>query len=152
MKMQPKVRLYQRVQYAGSLFRTEQSQARIKHDDSIIRADYISLGQSGRRSVKRAYGRVTRIILHEAYPGGPTRVIFEGRWFESMGTCNVAGTALVRWNDNYHMNSSARFAFIESCYPRPLAMWPHDPLDQLPQENVRKTWFDIIDRNQDEEA
>ena len=57
---------------------------------------------------------------------------------------------MVKRNPDLVFNHSSKFVCIANCYPRPVAIWPHDPLDDLDQGDERKTWFDVIDRNQDE--
>ena len=104
----------------------------------------------GGDEVRQAFARITRLISHEAYPGGPTRIIVEGTWYEFMGTCPIAQTPLVKKNKRYFMNLSSRFAFLDNCYQRPVAVWPHDPLDELSDGDPRKKWFDVIDKNQNE--
>ena len=136
------------MQFAGSLFRTFKSQKKLKNDDSNLRLDYNHLNARGGVEVRQAYGRIQRLLSHEAYPGGPRRIIVEGLWYEHMGTCEIAHTPLVRKKISYFMNTSSRFAFLDACYQRPVAMWPHDPLDKLPAGDPRKNGFDIIDRNQ----
>ena len=77
-------------------------------------------------------------------------IMVEGDWFTVMGTCPVAGTTLVRKDLDHPFNSSSRFVFLNNCYNRPVAVWPHDPFDDLVSTDPHKHCFDIIDRNQDE--
>ena len=77
-------------------------------------------------------------------------MMVEGDWFKVIGTCPVAGTMLVKKDSRHPFNSSSRFVFLNNCYTKPVAVWPHDPFDDLPHMNPHKDCFDIIDRNQDE--
>ena len=100
----------------------------------------------------RGYATIKRLFVHEMYPGGPSRVVVEGRWLEPMGKCEVAGTTLVRHNKHYGFNlpGRARFTFLSTCYEIPVALWPHDPAGTLPAGHPRRKWYDVIDRNQDQ--
>jgi hypothetical protein len=102
---------------------------------------------------KTVYATILRIFVHELYPGGPSKVVVEGRWLETMGKCEIAGTTLVKHNKRYGFNlrGRARFTFLDTCYEIPVALWPYDPGDLLPQNHPRKKWYDIIDRNQDQQ-
>ena len=136
---------YQRVEYAGALFRTEGSQRNIKNSDAYVRLDYKA---PGRREIQKAYAAIQRLFVHEAYPGGPRRYVLEGKWFKVVGVCPIANTTLVRYCPSMPFNTSSRFVFLDACYQRPVAIWPHDPLGDLPLGDRRKDWFDVIDRNQ----
>ena len=138
---------YERVEYAGALFRTEGSQRDIKNNDANVRMDYKA---PGRREIQQAYATIQRLFVHEAYPGGPRRFVLEGKWFQVVGVCPVAKTTLVRNSPSMPFNTSSRFVFLDACYQRPVAIWPHDPLGDLPLGDRRKDWFDVIDRNQNE--
>ena len=136
---------YERVQYAGAFFRTARSQLNKKHDDANIKMDYRAPGD---REIKQAYATIQSLFVHEAFPGGPSRYVLEGEWFRAVGTCPIAKTALIRKSASMPFNSSSRFVFVDACYERPVAIWPHDPLGDLPLGDPRKEWFDVIDRNQ----
>ena len=56
------------------------------------------------------------------YPGGPSKVVVEGLWYENVGTCPIAGTTLVRENKNTPFNKCSRFTFLETCYQIPVAV------------------------------
>lgn len=148
--MKPSVVCYNRVQYAGNLFRTVSSQKNIKTDDSHIRVDYYSPVAGGGREKKRAYGTIVRLFMHSAYPGGPERLVVEGQWYEPVGVCQTSKNNLVRENTDYYFNTSSKFAFMDQCCRMPLCVWPYDPLDDLPNGDHRKDWRVIIDRNQEE--
>jgi hypothetical protein len=144
------LQVYLRAQYGGHIFRAKQSKKANRTDDAYIRMDYLPaehrVGEHPTR--KKAYTQIRRLLLHEPFPGGKERIIVDGQWFEPAGECPVAKTTLVRKNRNYHFNHSSRFTFIQNT--RPLALWPHDPLNQLHESHPRKNCFDIIDLNQDE--
>ena len=82
------------------------------------------------------------------YPGGPAKLVVQGDWLEVMGKCPIAGTTLVRQNNNHPFNNSCKFSFLETCYNIPVALWPHDPFNKLPNDDPHREYFDIIDRNQ----
>ena len=119
-------------------------------DDANIAMDYMHIHPRGRQEKKKLFGTIKRLFIHEGYPGSPQRLIVEGEWWENMSTCPVTSNPLVKRNPDLVFNHSSKFVFIANCYPRPVAIWPHDPLDDLDQGDERKTWFDVIDRNQDE--
>jgi hypothetical protein len=103
---------------------------------------------------KRAYASLLRIVVHEMYPGGPKRTILEGDWFtesRARSPCPIAGTPVVQADPNKtnHFNFQAKFVFLENCYERPVAVWPHDPIHK--KSNNRKL-YDVIDLNQDQQA
>ena len=78
------------------------------------------------------------------------RLIVEGEWFEPVSICKINNNHWVKKNPDYLFNHSSKFVFLVNCYPRPVAIWTHDPLDDLDADDYRKEWFDVIDRNQDE--
>ena len=100
--------------------------------------------------MRKAFASITRIFVHSMYPGGPSKVVVEGLWYENVGTCPIAGTTLVRENKNTPFNKCSRFTFLETCYQIPVAVWPYDPHGKLHPEDERRLYFDIIDRNQTE--
>ena len=136
---------YQRVEYAGALFRTEKSQRHVKHDDANVRMDYTV---SDERVVQQAYANIQSLFVHAAFPGGPRRYVLEGNWYKVVGVCPVSKTNLVRESPSMPFNSSSKFIFLDACYERPVAIWPHDPLKDLPVSDPRRDWFRVIDRNQ----
>jgi hypothetical protein len=141
---------YKKVQFAGNFFRTMQSQNYLKTDDSRIGCDYKVAGARGQDRILKAYATITRLFVHTAYPGGPSRVVVEGEWLRVMGVCPVTKTTLVKSDPGHHHNHSSRFIFLEDCYRRPVALWPADPLNRLSPEHPQRGWFHVIDRNQNE--
>lgn len=146
--MSPNITRYERVEYGGNTFGTTKSQKKNKHDNSHIRVDYNE--PVGRNNIRRAtaYAEITDLFLHTMYPGGPSKMVVCGSWLEDMGRCPTAGTTLVRYNRNHPFNLSAKFTFIQECYPMPVALWPYDPFGKLPNDDPHRKYYDIIDRNQ----
>jgi len=139
------VQLHDRVEYAGAIFRTWVSQKSLKHDDAQLVMDYSKPGDA---EIKHAYASIKRLFVHQAYPGGPRRFIVEGSWYDVVGTCSVSKTTLVRRNRANPFNTSSRYAFLDNCSERPVAVWPRDPFNKLPDGHPEKKWFHVIDRNQ----
>jgi hypothetical protein len=100
--------------------------------------------------LKSGFATIKDIFVHEMYPGGPSKVVVSGDWLEVMGKCPIAGTTLVRQNDNHPFNNCSKFTFLETCYNIPVALWPYDPCNKLPNDDPHRKYFDIIDRNQTE--
>ena len=143
--------VYERARYAGSVFRSERSHKSPTNDDSCIRQDYRAPGVRGNAGVVlSAYARIRKIFVHQAYAGGPSRIVIQGNWHTVMGKCEIAGTTLIRPDRNQDFNTSAKFAFLQNCYQRPVAFWPYDPLHKLEEDDARRKWLDVIDRNQTE--
>ena len=138
------------MQFAGSLFRTAESQQHLKTDDSHVRLDYVAPGRPN--EVMSTFATIKRLFQHTAYPGGPNRVIVEGDWFKVRDKCPVSGNIMLQQSPDSDFNSSSRFAFLDQCYQRPVAIWPHDPLNTLPANDPSRDWFDVIDRNQTEDV
>jgi len=137
--------VHERAQYAGNIFRTEASQTGQRHDDAHLRWDY---KQAGRLGVISAFATIRRIFVHSLYPGGPSRVIVQGEWFTVVGKCPIAHTMIVKDDSRNEFNLHSRFVFLDNCYQQPVAVWPHDPLGQLPDEDPKKGYYDVVDRNQ----
>ena len=97
-----------------------------------------------------AFATIQAIFVHEMYPGGPSKLVVRGDWLEVMGKCPIAGTTLVRQNDHHPFNKNSKFTFLETCYNIPVALWPFDPFNKLPNDDPRHKYFDTIDRNQTE--
>jgi hypothetical protein len=137
------------VQYAGSIFRTKHSQRNLKTDNSHLVMDYKPPGAN--QPVKQAYAQIKDLFEHEAYPGGPKRIVVNGAWFDVMGKCPIAGTTLVKKNRRNPFNFSSKFVFLDDCYQRPVAIWPHDPSGELAANDPKRKWFDVIDRNRSDD-
>jgi hypothetical protein len=139
------LQLYNRMEYAGVILRTWKSQKENKHDDARLVMDYAPPRKS---EIKRAYARIKRLFVHQAYPGGPSRFMVEGSRYDVVGTCSVTKTTLIRRNRANPFNTSSRYAFLDNCSERPVAVWPRDPFGKLPVGHPEKKWFHVIDRNQ----
>jgi hypothetical protein len=137
-------------EYAGYRFATHKSQRNKKTNNSYIRLDYNDQERASSAPTRTsAYATIRRLFVHALYPGGPAKVVVDGCWFENMGRCPVAGTALVRRNMQVGFNKPGqpRFTFLETCYQQPVAIWPYDPHGKLPDDHPHKHHFDVIDRN-----
>jgi hypothetical protein len=145
-----RVQTHTKAESGGHLFRTRGSQGKIKADDSHFRFDYCPTEARYAGQQQKGFAQIKRLFMHTAYPGGPSMMMVEGDWFQVIGTCPVAGTTLVKKDSRHPFNSSSRFVFLNNCYNKPVAVWPHDPFDDLPHTDSHKDCFDIIDRNQDE--
>jgi hypothetical protein len=73
-------------------------------------------------------------------------------WFEKLDACPVTGNKLVLKNTRNHLNTNYKYAFLETCYQQPIAVWPYDPLNKLDDTHPLKHAFHIINRNQEQTA
>ena len=114
--------------------------------DSFIRMDFHV--QRGNQSVLTAnYGQIKRLFSHSLYPGGPSNIVLDVDWYDNKGTHAISKCPLVsKTNDD--PASFTRLAFLKECYPRPLALWPNDPFNQLDEEDPASYYFQVIDRNE----
>ena len=110
--------------------------------------DYVPPGVN--QNVLQAYAQIVDLFEHEAYPGGPKRIVVEGTWYDVVGECSIAGTTLVSRNKQHPFNFSSKFVFLDDCYQRPVAIWPHDPHGMLARGDPKRKWFDVINRNRAE--
>ena len=145
------IKEYKKVQFAGNFFKTRKAEKYLKTDDSHFGIDYKQLGPRGQTNIVKAYAAVKRTFVYTAYLGGPSRVVVEGEWCSDMDKCPVAGTSLINRDKRSAFNLIVRFMFLEDCYRRPVALWPSDPLHRLDDEDPKRKWFHVIDRNQDEQ-
>ena len=68
-------------------------------------------------------------------------------WYDSKGMHAVSKLPLIaKTNDDE--DSFGRMTFVKECYPRPVAIWPNDPLDDLEDDDPAKQYFRVIDRNE----
>ena len=151
--MEREVIEYKRALYAGNELHTVAYSSSLPnrvHDNTALRWDYMDI--DGRhRQMKSAFARILRVFKHSMWPEGPSRYVVECQWYETIGECPVAKTKLVKPNPEWHLNTSQKFVFLTNCYQCPVAIWPHDPLDDLPLDDVLKNVFDVIDRNQQQD-
>ena len=113
--------------------------------------DYKDVGVR-RTAIKKSFARVKRIFQHDLFPGGPTRLFVQGAWYQDEGVCPIAGTQLVSPHPTHHFTTQSKFTTLSSCYQQPVALWPYDPKGVLPAGDRRNTFFDVIDRNEEQEA
>jgi len=87
------------------------------------------------------------LFTHSLYPGGPSRTVAKVDWYDSQGTHAISNLPLVsKTNDD--PAAFGAMTFLTECYPRPLAIWPNDPLDELAHDDPAKHYFRVIDRNE----
>ena len=147
------LQVVERAEYAGYEFRTAKSQRNIKTDNSLVRMDYLQRRPGSQvRYLQSLFGTINKMFLHTAFLEGPTKLIICCTWFETVGRCPVAGNQLVRENSELDWNRDSRHCFLETCYQVPVAIWPCDPLNLLPGDDPRRLYYDVIDRNQDQES
>ena len=102
---------YQRVEYAGAIFRTEGDQGQVKNDDANVRMDFAAPGE---RVIQQAYARIQSLFVHEAFQEDPVGMY----WFNVVGVCPVTKTTLVCESASMPFNSSSKFVFLDACYER----------------------------------
>ncbi len=73
-------------------------------------------GGIGQIEVHKTYAANKRMLVHTAYPGGPSRVVVEREWYRDMGKCPVAETTLVMRDKNHHFSLSTRFMFLKTAF------------------------------------
>lgn len=144
---------YASAEFAGYTWHVEDPTSTSTKDNSIFRMDYKADTGPGRRTViHKSFARVKRIFEHVMFPGGPSRVCVEGAWYKDEGVCPIAGTQLVSPHPNHHFTHESKFIFINQCYQQPVALWPYDPKDELRPDDPKKAFFDVIDRNEEQQA
>jgi hypothetical protein len=105
-----------------------------------------ALGRAESR-LRSAFATLKAIFVHEMYPWGRTKLVAQGDWLEVMGTCPIAGTTLVCPNNNHPFNNSCKLSSLETSYNIPVALWPHGLFNKPPNDDPRREYFDIVDRN-----
>ena len=139
--------VYGRAKYAGNTFKTKSYQEkkalskRQKTDDSHVRYDALEYGE-----IVKNYATITRIFEHELYPGGPSRIVIHGEWYVPVSTCKVSGNDVVK-RDELIGN---QFAFLQTCYQQPVALWPRNPLNSPLQRLKHGGKWEVLDYNQQE--
>ena len=88
MKMSAAVTDYERVLYAGHLFRTQDSEIEVKTCNSILRIDY----QEHDGQTVAAYGVIHRLFSHQMYPAGPLRMVAEKGPANMLSKAQLFGT------------------------------------------------------------
>ena len=145
-KMSRSVEYFHKADFAGAVFKTQDSQLLINNDNGHIRVDYFH--QTGRDTVERrvSYATILEIFRHEITPGGRSTVILRLRWLAPKGI-NPVSKNQWGWYDPDHWLMENPFQFLHACQPKPVAVWPADPLSLLPPDHERRDWVEIIDTN-----
>lgn len=107
----------------------------------------VEVGRRGDTVMKSGYGQIKKMFVHSLYPGGPSQVVVDVDWFDNKGTHEISKLPLVAKTNN-DPTAFSRLTFLRECYPRPLALWPNDPLDDLDADDPAKLYFRVIDRNE----
>jgi hypothetical protein len=107
----------------------------------------VPVGRSGNTVRKSSYGQIKALFSHSLYPGGPSQVVADVDWFDNKGIHAISRLPLVA-KTNFDPEAFSRMTFLRECYPRPLAVWPNDPLDDLSEDDPAKHYFRVIDRNE----
>ena len=123
----------------------------IKHDDIHLRWDYSEANGRFRNAMRTKYATIENIFEHQMFPGGPMRVIVEVSWYTTVGKRPISGIPIVKVDVDAPFNTEQKFLFLDNCYQEPVAVWPHDPLNKLAEDDVYKGYFNVIDRNQTED-
>jgi hypothetical protein len=130
------------------MFHVHEPGSASSRDNSIFRLDYKA--QVARAvTIKQSYARIVRIFEHTMFPGGPKDLFVQGVWYRNEGTCPISGTKLVSENTN-HFTLESKFTPLNSCYQKPVAIWPYDPHGVLPIYDRRRAFFDVIDTNEEQ--
>ena len=141
---------YERIEYGSHLLRTADSERNNKNADSYVRMDYmVPVGRSNNTVVQASYGQIKRLFVHYMYEDGPFQVVAEVDWYDRRGEHKISGLPLVS-KTNRSAQNFTKLTFVRECYPRPLAIWPNDPMDDLDDDDPAKYYFRVIDRNEDE--
>ena len=135
---------YNRATYAGFVFETEANQLKQKkkHDDSKFRYDV--LDENG--DLEKHYATILRIFEHTMYPGGPTKLVFEGKWYKVVEQCPITGYNVVTHDPTFYPT----FAFVQTCYQQPVALWPRAPKGWF-RNHTNRHLYDVMDYNGDEQ-
>jgi hypothetical protein len=145
---------YERIEYGSHILLTAASERNNLTADSYVRLDFHTRASSTARTkegmaivLKSCYGQIERLFTHSLYPGGPSHVVASVDWYDSKGTHALSKLPLVAKTTDDE-DAFGRMTFVKECYPRPLAIWPNDPLDDLDPDDPAKEYFRVIDRNE----
>jgi hypothetical protein len=111
-----------------------------------------AVGRGRHNYINKSFARIKRIFTHVIFPGGQAQLFVQGAWYANEGKCPISGTELVSPAPNHHFTHQNKFTPLNRCYQQPVALWPYDPKGQLPPGDVRKTYFDVIDQNEEQLA
>jgi hypothetical protein len=137
--------------FAGYTFHVHDETSTSTKDNSIFRMDYKD-GAVRAVAVRKSFARVVRIFEHTMFPGGPKELFLQGVWYKNEGVCPIAGTQLVSLDPTHHFTHQSKFTPLLWCYQQPVALWPYDPKGELPAGHHMQGFFDVIDRNEDQQA
>ena len=154
-KMNREVVMYKRAEYAGNHFCTEkyQTEKKVKYDNTHVREDYLAQDSQGVEETLTRFGTIKNIFVHQAFPNGPAKVVLCCRWFETITQSDaITGLAVVQEKRNLPENTKDKFTFLETVYQVPVAVWKYMPFKEFKGNDERRTYFNIIDRNQDQLA
>ena len=90
-----------------------------------------------RRTRRRREPR-TALCHHHTYiqshhvPGGPTKLVIEGSWFTLESKCEITGLNIVQPDASVY----PKFAFLQTCYQGPVALWPKNPFNSRSKKLV----------------
>ena len=129
--------------YAGFVFETGgyQEKKHKEQDDSKFRYDV--LDDEG--AVQNYYATILRIFEHTMYPGGPTKLVFEGKWYKVVEKCGITGYNIVKHDPTFY----PKFAFVQTCYQQPVALWPRAPKGWY-RNHTNRHLYDVMDYNAEE--
>ncbi len=75
-------------------------------------------------------------------------MVVEAEWYADKGVNSVSKLPMVQKSERALFRQSS-LTFLKECYPRAVAFWPNDPLHLLDEDDERRTYFQVIDRNED---
>jgi hypothetical protein len=109
----------------------------------------VPVGRSNNTVIQAAYGQIKKLYVHQMYANGPSQVVAEVEWYDNKGTHAISGLPLIS-KTNEHAGNFTKLTFVRECYPRPLGIWPNDPMNDLEDDDPAKFFFRVIDRNENE--
>ena len=151
MEMSRTYTKFRRVEYAGNIFRVEDSQGHLKRtNDAAIRWDYCADNSGRSDRIISAYGVIKHLFEHKPIDSERPRVIAHVTWLHNKHKCALTGIQTVSTEPLDKEDALNAFVFLDNCYQQPVALWPHDPLNMLPSlpDGHEYVYYDVIDRNQ----
>lgn len=140
LQMKSKAEFFNYAKYGKIEFHTESSQAKNKHDDTVIKTWYND--EDG--TTKAAYGIIQKMFKHSMYPGGDIQVMIEVEWLEDIALNEEEKrTKLprVRRNPSSNFNRFSRITALSLCAGYNIMIAPHNPMEIGPCNT-----YDVIDR------
>jgi hypothetical protein len=120
-------------------FTTSTRANKLATEDSVVKIYFTELEEDGGGKTA-AYARISRLLIHAMFPGGPSEVIVDGEWFDVLPEKSDMGHTLVRPNPNNSFNTNCRFVSLDACEPYNVALLPLTPGD------VSCNTFCVIDK------